>query len=174
MPTVSLKVNYKAFVRMLNRSRKMNLKRYLFSTVILFVFISLYEMLIHDHLLIGLYENSSDVWRNYTEMEIKFANLSMSASLIYQFFLSAWTTFLYIHWRNVKGGGIQNSLFFGLCLGIFGGILTSSWYLWLPVPPTMGVYWFINGIAEGLGGGLVLGLTYRPNSIQSLNALNKL
>lgn len=145
------------------KAEEMNLKRYLLSIVVLFIFISLYEMLVHDYILISLYEITGDVWRNKYGNENNIANLSTSLGFIYQFILSAWTTFMFAQWCKVKGEGIRNGLLFGLYLGVFGGILTTSWYIWLPVPAILGICWLINGIVEGLGGGYVLGLTYREN-----------
>ncbi len=131
----------------------MNFPRYLASTFALFIFIVLYEMLVHDFLLIGIYEATASVWRDFAEMEA-----NMPLALCFQLALSAWTAFVFA--QLYKEGGIKNGLLFGLFFGVFGGILTASWYLWLPVPAKLGLSWLISGIGEGLGGGLVLGSIY--------------
>jgi hypothetical protein len=131
----------------------MNFKRYLISTLALFVFIFIYEMLVHGFLLMGMYQATASVWRHY---EI---STSLPLALCFQFALSAWTAFIFS--QLFKNGGIKNGLLFGLFIGVFAGILTASWYQWLDVPATLGLAWFIGATGEGLGGGLILGSIYR-------------
>lgn len=132
----------------------MNFRKYLLSTFCLFVFIFFYEMLVHGFILSGMYEATANVWRDFAEME---ANILLA--ICFQLALSAWTAFAFS--QLFKDGGIKNGLIFGLFFGVFAGILTASWYLWLNVPATLGLSWLISGIAEGLGGGFVLGSIYR-------------
>lgn len=132
----------------------MNFRRYLLSTVALFVFIFVYEVLVHAILLGDLYASTASVWRNFEEMEA-ITPLAMG----FQLALSAWTAFVFS--QVFPTGGIKNGLTFGLFFGVFAGILTASWYLWLNVPVKFATIWLLNGIAEGMGGGLILGLIYR-------------
>ena len=132
----------------------MNFQRYLLSTFALFAFIFFYELLVHGFVLLGMYEATTNIWRDFAEME---ANMPLAMS--FQFALSAWTAFAFS--QLFSEGGIKNGLVFGLFFGTFAGILTASWYLWLNVPAILGLSWLISGIGEGLGGGLVLGAIYR-------------
>lgn len=132
----------------------MNFPRYLLSTVALFVFIFAYELLVHGFMLDGIYKATADVWRDFAEMEA-----NMPLAMCFQLALSAWSAFVFS--QVYPEGGIKNGLLFGLFFGGFAGILTSSWYLWLKVPAKLAVIWLISGIAEGVGGGFVLGATYR-------------
>jgi len=143
----------------------MNLKRYLIATFALFVFIFLYEWLVHDIILMGMYKDTQNVWRDFSEM-----NAQLPLGMCVQFVLSAWAAFAFS--KLYKDGGIKNGLRFGLFFGVFGAILTSSWYLWLPVPLKLGMSWFINGIVEGLGGGYILGLVYRMKQIIRIDKFN--
>lgn len=138
----------------------MNFKRYLFATIALFIFIYLFEMLVHGYLLQGLYESTASVWRNSAEMD---AHLSIA--IILQFTLSAWSALIFS--TLYQEGGIKNGLQFGLLFGVFAGILTASWYLWLPVPTKLGAIWFINGVVEGLGGGIILGIINKKQKIKT-------
>src|SRR5437016_5068332 len=104
----------------------MNVKRYLLATLALFVFIFLYELVVHGFLLMKLYESTPSVWRDFAEMS---ANIPLSFG--FQLVLSAWTAFAFS--QLYPKGGIKNGLRFGLFFGIFAGILAASWYLWLPV-----------------------------------------
>jgi hypothetical protein len=120
----------------------------------MFVFIFLYEMLVHGFILMGMYEATANVWRDFAEMQ---ANMPLSMG--FQFVLAAWTAFAFS--QLYRQGGVKNGLRFGLFFGVFAGILMSSWYLWLNVPAALGLSWFISSIGEGLGAGLVLGSIYR-------------
>lgn len=132
----------------------MNFKRYIAATVALFFFIFLYEMVVHGFLLMGIYEETSTIWRPFKEMQ---GNMLMTMG--FQLALSAWVAFAFT--QIYPEGGINKGLCFGLFFGVFAGILTSMWYLWLPVPAILGLGWFGLGVGEGLGGGFLLRLIYR-------------
>lgn len=132
----------------------MNFKRFLLGTLAVFAFFFLYEWLVHGNLLMSIYMQTPQVWRNFAEME---ANLLLT--ILYQFALAAWVTFVFA--RLFPEGGIFNGLRLGIYLGVFAGILTASWYLWLPVSFSLVWDWLLAGIGEGVGAGLLLGLIYR-------------
>lgn len=132
----------------------MNFKRYLIATVAVFVFIFLYEFLVHGVLLLGLYELTPNVWRDFVVMEA-----NMPLAMCFQLALAAWTTFVFT--QVYEDGGMKNGLLFGLFFGVFAGILTASWFLWLPVSVILGWSWFAFSVIEGLGAGFILGLLYR-------------
>lgn len=132
----------------------MNTKRYIYATIALFIFIFFYEWLAHGFLLTNLYHHTPHVWRKMPEM-----TSMMPLYLLINLAISAWLTFVFT--RFFRDGGVENGLRFGLYFGVFSGLITAMWYLWLPVVGTLGFSWLINGIVEGLGGGVVLGLVYR-------------
>lgn len=131
----------------------MNLQRYIGASLALFAFIFFYEWFVHGFLLMGFYEQTMTVWRDFAEMQ---ANIPLS--MLFQLIFAFWTAFIFS--QLFREGGIKNGLLFGLYLGVFSGILTATWYLWLPVPAALGWSWLLNGIVEGLGGGLILGSIY--------------
>ncbi len=132
----------------------MNVTRYLAATVALFAFIFLYEWLVHGVLLMGIYHETPQVWRDFAEMAAH-----MPLAMCFQLALAAWTAFVFT--QIYPEGGLARGLPFGLYFGVFAGILTASWYLWLPVATKLGWSWLASGIGEGLGGGLILGSIYR-------------
>lgn len=140
----------------------MKFLRYASSCLALFAFIFLYESLIHNYVLMSMYQATSEVWRDFAKMETM-----MPLALSYQLALSAWSAFIFS--KIYPEGGIQKGLMFGLFFGVFAGILTSSWYLWLNVPAGLGLSWFFCGIGEGIGGGLVLGMIYRNRRARQLS-----
>ena len=132
----------------------MNFKRYLGATIALFVFVFLYEWLVHGYLLMDTYKETPKLWRDFAEMQ---SNMPLMMGI--QLFLSAWMAFIFT--QIFKEGGFGKGLLFGLYFGVFAAILTGSWYLWLPVSTKMGWSWLASGFAEWLGGGIVLGSVYR-------------
>lgn len=132
----------------------MNVKRYLLAALCLFVFIFLYEWFVHGYLLTGMYQETSRVWRSYAQMTANFP-----LAICFKVAFAAWIAFIFT--QLYKKGGVSNGLYFGLYFGVFAGILTSSWYLHLPVPAALGWGWFFASVIEGLGSGLVVGWIYR-------------
>lgn len=131
----------------------MLVKRYIFSVFAVFAFFFLYEWFVHGFLLMGFYVETASVWRDFTIIASK-----MPLAVTLQFLLALWTTFVFV--RFYKEGGIANGLRFGLYFGMFAGILSASWYLWLPIPVMLGWSWFLSGVIEGLGAGWILGAIY--------------
>jgi hypothetical protein len=134
----------------------MNIQRYIGATLALFAFFFFYEWFLNGFVLSPFYEETAAIWRPYDEM---MAN--MSKTMIMQFLLAAWTAFVFTRFYQQKDAGIKQGLIFGLYFGVFAGLLTATWYLWLPVPATLGISWFFGGLVEVLGGGLVLGSIYQ-------------
>ncbi len=132
----------------------MNFKRFIGATLAVFVFFFLYEWLVHGHLLMGTYLETPKVWRNFSEMQA-----NMHLTILYQLALAAWVT--YVFSCIYPEGGIDKGLRLGIYFGVFAGILTASWYLWLPVSSSLAWSWLVSGLGEGLGAGFLLGLIYR-------------
>lgn len=131
----------------------MNVKRYIGATLALFAYIFFYEWIVHGNLLSPYYQQTSEVWRSMDEMQAQ-----MPFAMLFQLAFSAWTAFIFT--RLYREGGVANGLQFGLYIGGFLGLLTANWYLFLPIPTTLGWAWLLTGFGKGLGGGLVLGAIY--------------
>ncbi|MDP1835023.1 MAG: hypothetical protein Q8K75_03750 [Chlamydiales bacterium] len=134
----------------------MNMGRFATATVAIFIFVFLFDTLVHGILLIDAYYETPNLWRNEENMLLR---------MCYQFALAAWIVFIY---NQFYRAGMANALMFGLCLGAFAGILTSTWYVWLPVSAKLAFGWFVSSVIEGLGAGLILGYIYRNTKIREL------
>lgn len=132
----------------------MNFKRFIGAAAAVFVFLFLYEWLMHGILLRETYHSTPLVWREYTDMQSK-----MPLRIGIQLIFSLWIT--YVFTQIYPEGGLKNGLLYGLYFGVFAGTLLGSWYLWLPVSETLGWIWFIDGVIKGLGIGALLGYFYR-------------
>lgn len=132
----------------------MNVKRYLLAALALFVFMFFYEWLLHGLILKGMYHMTPKVWRHVEEM-----SGNMSKMIGFQIILSAWLTFIFT--QVYKAGGASNGLRFGAYFGVFAGLLSASWYLWLPISAALAWSWFFGNIVQGLAGGWIIGSIYR-------------
>lgn len=132
----------------------MNIKRFGLAALAVFVFVFLYEMFVNGFLLADFYGSTPQIWRKGVDIEA-----NMRLHLLLQLVLSVWITFVFT--QIYPEGGLSKGLLFGLFFGIFAAILTSSWYIWLPVVEKLGVSWFVSSLVEGLGCGFLLGAIYR-------------
>lgn len=137
----------------------MNIKRFVAAALSMFVFVFLYEWLVHGFLLSGFYEKTPHVWREYSVMEA-----NMPYAMLFQLALSVWTAFVFS--QIFPQGGVGKGLFFGLYFGVFAAILTATWVLWIAVPTQLGGCWFLSGLGLGLGSGCILGAIYHKNGGQ--------
>lgn len=132
----------------------MNFKRFLGAAIAAFIFVFIFDWIVHGILLVDWYHETPQVWRQAQDMAA-----NMSLAMLIQLVLIAWITFAFTQFY--PEGGIRNGLFYGLFIGVFAGILMSEWYLWLPVASNLAWSWLTSGIAKGVGIGLVLGAIYR-------------
>ena len=133
--------------------------KYLSSIIAVFIFVFIYELIIHGFLLNSIYRQTPSVWRTPEEMQA-----NMPILMLFQLALAVVSTFIFSQW--FKEGGTKNGLIFGLYFGIIAAILNSSWYLFLPVSTTLGWGWFVTSLAQGLGIGLILGSIYRNKTTE--------
>ena len=131
----------------------MNIKRYVAATAILFVFIFAYESFVHGFLLIGIYNETPSIWRNYNQMiaYVPFNTVIMTL-------LSIWITFIFT--RLFREGGWKNGLLFGLYFGVLSGIQAVGAYYYLPISVTLAAAWFIVYLVQSIIGGFLIGLIY--------------
>lgn len=139
-------------------------KTCLISVVAVTLFLCAYSYLIHHKLLAADYAATSNIWRSKEEM----AGLGVYWP-IYHLLLAMVVTCWFGKTRAclascgtesattccpVKSGG----LCFGLKLGLIMGLGMGVAYLYLPIPFTLAVKWFLAGFVEGLGIGAILGM----------------
>lgn len=132
----------------------MNVRRYIWASVALFVFFFLYDWLVHGAILSPIYRMSPEVWRPVAEMRE-----NMYYSLIYKVVTAFWITFVFT--QLYKAGGVRNGVTFGLFFGVWAGLLMSNWYLWIPVAQILAWGWLVAGIVGGVVGGLIIGSIYQ-------------
>lgn len=130
----------------------MNKQRYVISVLATFVFVFLYDFLVHGFLLKDFYAQTAQLWRSEEEYK-------MPVMLMSEFGFSA--VLAYIFTLNYEGKGIGEGVRFGLCIGMLLGAIEIGKYSYMPVPIILMLSWVLAALLTGLGSGVVLSLVYR-------------
>ena len=62
---------------------------------------------------------------------------------------------------NYEDKGLGEGLRFGIPMGILLGLLQAGMYPYLPISVELAFAWFLGGLIQGIGIGLVLAYTYK-------------
>jgi hypothetical protein len=130
----------------------MNKQRYVISALVTFVFVFLYDFLVHGFLLGDFYRQTAQLWRSEEEYK-------MLVMLMSEFSFSA--VLAYIFTLNYEGKGVGEGVRFGLCIGMLLGAIEIGKYSYMPVPIILMLSWVLAALLTGLGSGVVLSLVYK-------------
>lgn len=133
---------------------KTNIPRFLLSVAVGFIFVFGLDYLVHENLLMDLYEQTASLWRPVESME-EFFPLMIARTLL----LVAIPAYIYT--RNHEGKGIMEGIRFGIPLGLLFALFMSASYIWMPIPLELAIGWAISGLTIGLGLGIIYSLTYK-------------
>jgi hypothetical protein len=131
--------------------------RWIMAGVGAFVAIFLLDMVIHGHLLMGLYTQTASVWRPQADAHQKMWLMALG-QLVFGL-LFAW---IYTKGYESAKAGIGLGLRYGLTIGALLGIsYITVWYVVLPVPFALALGWTAGILVDCLVAGAVVGLLYR-------------
>ncbi len=110
----------------------MNMKRFLFAGIGAFIFVFLYEFLVHGVLLLDQYEQTASVWRPQVEY-------NMAVMLLSQFLFGMAVAFFY----PIVGPDTEckKAIPFGVGLGLVMAMPPIATYCYLPIPLTLSLLW---------------------------------
>lgn len=130
------------------------IKRFLLTVSVGFIFIYAFDFVVHGILLMDIYKQTPDLWRGQDDM---------MAHMLYMNGMQAALAFItaFIFTRNYEAKGIAEGLRFGLMLGLLMGIMPAMSYAWMPISGLLAFAWFLTGIAQGIGLGVIYALLYR-------------
>lgn len=120
-----------------------------------FAFTFVYEFLLHGNILMGMYEQTSHLWRAEEDMK-------MGLMMLNQFLTTAILAFIFT--RNYEGKGLCEGIRFGVMMGLLMGVMSAAAYIWTPIPGALAVGWFLGGLGWGLGLGIIFSLLYKKPS----------
>jgi hypothetical protein len=125
------------------------MKRGILAILILFVFWSLADYLIHSLLLSGTYQATAKLWRPMAEMKMFLIHITVLISAV---------IFVLIYTLFFKYRGAGTGLAYGFLYGIGAGIsMGYGTYAVMPIPYALALSWFLGTLFETTLGGLLLG-----------------
>lgn len=143
-------------------------KKIFFPAVAVFIFLFFAEYLIHHVWLMPLYEDTAALWRDESEMQalfpgyiLRLAMLSLLFTVLYCKCKPAQQDVSHSATGMVTPCQWKRGICFGSIIGLLLGTMMASSYLWMPIPFELAVNWFISGVLEGIGVGLVLSFPHR-------------
>lgn len=129
----------------------MDMKKFLFAAVGVFVFVFLYEFLVHGFLMVSQYEQTAAVWRPQAES-------SMGIMLLSQFLFGVAIAFFY----PIVGPDTEckKAIPFGIGLGLVMAMPQIATYSYLPIPLTLSLLWAGIAFIKALGSSFIVSKIY--------------
>jgi len=129
------------------------IKKIIIGTIAVFIAISILDFVIHSLLLMGLYEETKNLWRPMEEIKIWVNYLVI---LIFSF------SFVYIYAKLITPKSIKNSFLYGLLFGIASGVTMGyGTYSFMPIPYLLAASWFWTTVIELSICGILVGLVIK-------------
>jgi hypothetical protein len=144
----------------------MNIKRFLFASISVFVFNQVSDAIIHGVLLGKIYGELRHVWRS--DMT-KYMWLIQLSSLVFGFL------FVFIYSKGCESKGLIEGIRYGALIGLLmNGVVIANQYAVYPISISMAFHWFLYGMIQYLFYGVITALIYKPLTLyQGDKKLNK-
>lgn len=131
-------------------SKKM-MKSMILSGIAAFVFVFLFEFLVHGILLTGQYDATMSVWRPQDES-------NMAVMLLSQFLYALAVAFFYPIVGSDKE--CKKAAPFGFGLGLVMAMPQIATYCYLPIPLSLSLMWAGASFAKAFGSGFIVGKVF--------------
>jgi uncharacterized membrane protein YsdA (DUF1294 family) len=136
-------------------------KACIFGTLGVFLFLNVYNYIMHQVWLIDEYAATAQLWRTPEDMQSKLL-LVQAYNVVFAMVVTCWfktTRSAYACEGGetrcpIRSGGLR----FGYKLGLVLGLGMAGMYMYMPIPESLGIKWLLTGFLEGLGTGAVLGM----------------
>ena len=129
-----------------------NKKRFVLAALVSFVFIFIYEFIVHGNLMLGLYEQTAEVWRPQEEADL----LVMFISQV--LFAVALAFFYPI--VGLDDASCKKALPFGIGLGLVMAMPQIATYTYLPIPISISLLWALITFVKVLGASYIVSKIY--------------
>ena len=134
----------------------MSSKKFVIATIVVFLFIVIFDYIFHAHYLHDMYIQTAHLWRPEAEMQNFFAWLTFG-----QFIIAVAFVVLFVFAFTQKG--ISQGLTYGFLVGvIFMGNLFIG-YAVTPYPLTLLINWIVGTFIECIIAGLIVGFICKSN-----------
>ncbi len=132
----------------------MNVKKWLLSSVIVWIAYFILEWIIHGGILAGLYQQHADLWLSEAQMQSR-----MWAMILGQLFFAI--LFCFIYTKGIREGGAAEGLRYGFWLGLL--LCVPVFFIRWSVELSPGILIFFQSLFEFMAIiilGIVLGAIY--------------
>lgn len=145
-------------------------KRCLISAVAVFAFMFLYDKLFHGcSWMMEQYAQTAALWRTPESMGeyfpwffVRYGILAMVIVCLYKKFCEAGCSKPINEGAGccMKSGTCvhKRGMCFGMKIGLLMGTIQASSYIWMPIPGSLAIAWFVGALVQGIGVGFVLSL----------------
>jgi hypothetical protein len=135
----------------------MNPKKLLFAFVAAFIFIFVFEFLLHAKLLHNAYKVMEGIWRPEANFQRLFPYLVLGQAIMAFFF-----TMIYA--RGFANSGVAGGIGLGIMVGLFLMGLNLISFVVQPLTRTILLGWSIGGLVEFAIAGAIVGAIYKPST----------
>jgi hypothetical protein len=136
----------------------MNKGRVIITGIVLSIVYLLLEYCLHGYLLKDIYMQTASIWRPEAEMS-QMCWMMMAGEIIFAFFFAIIFAVGYARGKDGTGQGFRYGVLMGFLLAPVMGL---SWYVILPIPGMLAVYWTVGMFVQMIIMGIVAGLVYKP------------
>ncbi|UCF65425.1 MAG: DUF1761 domain-containing protein [bacterium] len=134
----------------------MNTKKWIITSVVVFVVAQILEFIIHYLILGSTYQATAHLWRPEAEMN-QMMWMMWLTGLIWAFI------FVYIFAKGYEGRGVMEGVRFGFVIGLFYSLpMSLGSYVTIAMPFSLALNWFVFGMIEIIILGIVAALLYKP------------
>ena len=133
----------------------MNGKRLALSCIVVFIFIFLSDWLIHGKLLMGIYQETSTLWRPQDEMRAMMPWMTAA-----QLLLSV--VFCLIFVKGYENRGIAEGIRYGILMGLLFIPQNLITYAVQPLPGKLIGAWIAAGFIQAIIAGILVAALYKP------------
>lgn len=129
----------------------MDMKRFVMAGIAAFVFIFLYDFLVHGFLLTDIYQQTASLWRPEEEA-------NMGIMLLSQFLFGFAIAFFY----PIVGPDTdcKKAIPFGVGLGLVMAMPQIGSYAYLPIPMKLSLFWALATFVQALGSAVIVSKIY--------------
>ena len=139
----------------------MNWRNFFFAFIATFIFMFLFEWLLHGKFLRDTYMETAGLWRQAADYKNHFYFLFTGEAIIALMFVMIFA----VHCRS---GGIAAGLGLGTMLAVLYIGASLITYAVQPLPSKLIVFWSIGGLIEYAIAGVIVGATYKSSPSSSL------
>ena len=135
----------------------MSISRWLLAALGAFVTIFALDFIIHGVILKYTYEVTSYVWRSELEFE-RMRWLMILGQIVFSLVFAWFYTKGYEHKKSGLLQGMRYGLYVGIILAAYQSL---SWYVVLPIPLILPLFWLAGAVIKSVTAGAVVGLIYQ-------------